>query len=482
MFCRPLSILMCVLSATLADFGGTQNNNSDYDYFPLNYRNIGSTERSNGIDSNDVELTAGNHNFNGATGSECGGTFRDRQVILKSPQYPRPYPSNSQCIYTFYSPFVCASEFHIQFLDLSLQTSPKCIKDRLTIGREEILCGKVIGIMKYRAKDGILRIVFSSDELIEDRGFKLLVTRLPCVADEADGDVPVATSTEASVEVFRPIEVQPTSTEQTVTASAAWNGVVPSHEFELPKNYRHPFFISEFQPSTQSAAGFTNNNWPLIPNYVPNNVLPIIPPFVPPHIPPISPGGFPQSPAASQPFPGLPRCCANSFHQKRFYLVSDGFPFGGAYHSDCIYHIQRNSPNICRLRIEFKYFLLGAPQQNPFDCTQNYLEIDGHRICGCKTGMVYASQWGPGDRVLRNVNAIGYEGNQGFILDVVQEECPFRLSAKRELHSPAIDVPNSRFLFAASDGDRCFFDYGQWLRLAADQLFQSKPVCIKTNF
>lgn len=475
---------MCVSAATIADFGATQNNYSDYDYFPLNYRNIGSTERSNGIDSNNLESTAANHNLNGVNGNECGGTFRDRQVILKSPQYPRPYPSNSQCIYTFYSPFVCASEFHIQFLDFSLQTSPKCIKDRLTIGRTDVLCGKVIGIMKYRAKDGILRIVFSSDELFEDRGFKLLVTRLPCVTDETDDDVPLATSTEATVEIFRPIDVQPTSTEQTFTATSNWNGVIPSHEFEPPKNYRHPFFISESQQATHTPTVFMNNNWPLNPNNVPNNVLPITPPFVsPPSNPSISPGGFSQSLPAPQPFPGLPRCCVNSFHQKRFYLVSDGFPYGGAYRSDCIYHIQRNNPNICRLRIEFKYFLLGAPHQNSFDCTQNYLEIDGHRICGCKTGMVYASQWGPGDRILRNVNAVGYAGNQGFILDVIQEECPFRLSAKREeFHSPVIDASNSRFLFAASDEDRCFFDYGQWLRLAADQLFQSKPVCIKTNF
>lgn len=470
MFCCTLSIFVCVWSAARADFGGTQNNYSDYDYFPLNYRNKQTTERPNAIDLNDLETTVRNHNFNAANGNDCGGTFRDRQVILKSPQYPRPYPSNSHCIYTFYSPFVCASDFHIQFLDFSLQTSLNCTKDRLTIGREEILCGKVIGIMKYRATDGILRIVFSSDELIEDRGFKLLVTRLPCVGEDA-ANVPSATTTptatEGIVEIIRPIEVQPIPTEQTFTQVSDWNGVIPSHEFEPPNMLRHPFFIPDFQPSTQ--APFTSNWANSIPNYVPNNVLPITPPSIQPGV-------------APQPFPGHPRCCANSFHQNRFYLVSDGFPYSGAYTSDCVYHIQRNNADICRLRIEFKYFLLGAPQQNPFDCTQNYLEIDGRRVCGCKTGMIYVSQWGLGDRIVRYVNTVGFRGNQGFVLDVAQEECPFRLSANRQIHSPPVDVPNSQFLFAASDANRCFLDYGQWLRLAADQLFQSKPVCIKTIF
>lgn len=411
-------------------------------------------------------------------GNDCSGTFRDRQVILKSPQYPRPYPSNSHCIYTFYSPFVCASEFHIQFLDFSMETSPNCTKDRLTIGREEILCGKVIGIMKYRAKDGILRIVFSSDDLIEERGFKLLVTRLPCSTEDAADISVTPPATEAIVEIFRPGEVQPTSTEQPFTSVPDWNGVIPTHELEPPNSHRHPFFTPEFQ---QPSSGSFANNWPSIPNYVPNIVLPIIPPFVQP----IQPGSLPQSPVAptaSQPFPAHARCCANSFHQNRFYLVSDGFPYSGAYSADCIYHIQRNNPNICRLRIEFKYFLLGAPVQNPLDCSQNFLEIDGRRICGCKTGMIHILQWGPNDSIIRYVNTVGYHGNQGFVLDMVQEECPYRFSAKRELNSPLISAPNSRFLFAASDANRCFLDYGHWLRLAADQLFQSKPVCIKTHF
>lgn len=465
-YCRALLIFVCVLLATQIDVGGAQNDTSDYDYFPLNYRRT--TARPN-----DLELTARNHNFNGANGNECGGTFRDRQVILQSPQYPRPYPSNSRCIYTFYSPFVCASDFHIQFLDFSLQSSPHCTSDRLTIGRDEVLCGKVIGIMKYRAKDGVLRIVFSADESIEERGFKLLVTRLPCTIESTTDIPPVAAaSTESVVEVFRPVEVQPTSTEPVIDSAVDWNGVIPSHDFELPSTYRHPVFGPDFQPSTPPpfVSNWANN----IPNYVPSNALPISPSFVPSTSSP----GWPQSPPVSQPFPGVPRCCSNSFYQNRFYLVSNGFPYSGAHGSDCIYHIQRNNPNICRLRIEFKYFLLGVAQQNQFDCMQNYLEIDGRRICGCKTGMVYLSQWGLGDRVLRYVNAIGYRGNQGFVLDVIQEECPFRLST----NSPVFDSTNSQFLFSASDANRCYFDYGQWLRLAADQLFQSKPVCIKTIF
>lgn len=483
MFCRTtrtLSIFLCILSASCADFGGTQNNNnnnSDFDYFPLNYRNFKTTVRPNYIDSNDLESSVSNHKLNDITGNECGGIFRDRQVIIKSPQYPRTYLSNLHCIYTFYSPFVCSNEFHVQFLDFSLEATPNCTKDRMTIGSDEILCGKVIGIMKYHAKNGLLRIVFSSDEGIGDRGFKLLVTRLPCLVSENAVHVSVATTTEEIIEIISPNKDQPTSIDQTFTSVSDWDGIIPSHEFELPKTYRHPIFTTEYQPSTQIPPPLTNN-WASISNFAPNNnVLPLVTPF----IPPIVARGFAQSPGPLQPFAGYPRCCANSFHQNRFYLVSDGFPHSATQRSDCVYHIQRSNPNICRIRIEFKYFLLSSPQQNSFDCTQNYLEIDGQRICGCKTGMIYISQWGLGDRVLRYVSAVGYQGNQGFILDVAQEPCPFRLSANREINL-LLELPHSRFLFATSDANRCFLDYGQWLRLTADQLFLSKPVCIKTIF
>lgn len=465
MFFQLLSLIVCFVSVIVGD---TTQSIDDLDYFPLNYRR----NQSNHIDTNGLDSSPSNHNFDAATSAidddnddgVCGGTFRDRQVILNSPKYPRAYPRNSHCIYTFYSPFVCTSEFHIQFLDFTLETAPNCTKDRLTIGRDEILCGRVIGIMKYRASDGILRIVFSSDESIEEKGFKILITRLPC-----DGELPPTkrasstTTTEKIVEITPPPQRgHPTSTENSLNGALHWDGIIPSEELELPSIHRKPFQPRTFQQSPQSIAPPLDG---------------VLPPFFS-----TNPRDIPaQIPFAGLPFAGVARCCANAFNQKRFYLVSDGFPNGNPFSSDCVYHIRRNNPNICRLRIEFKYFLLGAPLPNdgPFGCVQNYLELDGRRICGCKSGMVYTSQWGADDRLLRLVNSANYPGVEGFVLDVIQEECPMRLTRQNDVFTSSGDTPNSKFFIGGNSVNRCLLDYGQWLRLTVDQSFQNRPMCMK---
>lgn len=412
----------------------------DYDYFPLNYRK---PEFRDG-----KSIGWPNHKTIG----NCGGVHRDRQVIVESTDYPSPYPSNLHCVYTFASPFVCTSEFHIQFLDFELESSPNCTKDRLVIGSREVLCGKVIGIMKYEAPNGILRIDFSTDELGQEKGFKLLVTRLPCDDDFSTNSISSTSAappptTEPAFEIFAPVQVDdpfPASTPQ--PPAAPWNGAVPAHEFEVPANSLPSF-------NTQSFLVPAQRPFPAGPDTA----------------------YLPSSPGLQQPQPpalNVPNCCVNPFHQRRFYLVSAAFPYSGTQRSDCVYHLQRNNPNVCRLRIEFKYFLLGQPHESQTNCPRDFLEIDGQRICGCKTGLIYTSQWLGGDKIVRYSNTFGLSGNQGFVLDVVQEECPLKRSA-------LIRQPEPRFIRPFRDFNRCYLNYGDWLSIASNQFFLSKPVCIK---
>ncbi|XP_001654933.2 uncharacterized protein LOC5573893 [Aedes aegypti] len=132
---------------------------------------------------------------------------------------------------------------------------------------------------------------------------------------------------------------------------------------------------------------------------------------VPPFLPPI--------------LPGLPQCCRNVFNQKRFYLVSPNFPSYETFNRDCAYQIYRFSPNTCRLVISFKYFLLGDDRLN---CADAFLEIDGRRICGCRSGMVYTTQWSNVPKIIR-VRTVRnrFPNVQGFVLDIFQESCPYRL-------------------------------------------------------
>ena len=36
----------------------------------------------------------------------CGGVFREKQVLIRSPNFPNPYKKYLNCEYIFYSPFV----------------------------------------------------------------------------------------------------------------------------------------------------------------------------------------------------------------------------------------------------------------------------------------------------------------------------------------------------------------------------------------
>lgn len=201
---------------------------------------------------------------------------------------------------------------------------------------------------------------------------------------------------------------------------------------------------------------FPNHGYPHNPEFIPNT--PSIPPgYYPPsnprpwspisrfnvtkQLPQISPyppyGGYPQAPSA---YPGgLQQCCRNYFTNRRFLLVSPNFPTPNRRPTDCLYVIDRATPTTCRLRIEFKFYNHG----NDYQCFDDFLEIDGQRICGCKSGLVYTSQWGYGPKVIRYRNT-GYPSNgfTGFILDIIQESCPYRYETppgapiKRSDHNP----------------------------------------------
>lgn len=514
----------------------------------------------------------------------CGGTFRGRQTTIQSPLYPNNYPPNVRCEYLFMSPFVCKNEFHLQFLAFSLESSPNCVKDNLTIGAYESLCGSVIGIMKYEGDKGMLRIVFSSDASGESVGFRIIVTRLPCL----NGNVPAGYDDELTIGLGN-------GTQLTSTNDAQFAQIPPNpNEYPFGPNNNNndgfpfhgpngPPYNPQPQPG-QNPNGIYPNTIPFVPNvfYYPQYptgyqppVLPYVPPLnpancppfhnhppqSPPNVPPNYPSNVPSnypsnvpsnypnnvpsnypsnvpppqyppsnipdthwppqqypirsgiSPNAGQLSPS--NCCLNSFNARRFFLASPGFPNAEPpINTDCLYRIERNSPDICRLRIEFKYYFVGA-QDSRFGCPDSFIELDGRRICGCNTGLVYTSQWGIGPKVIRyvhNHNVPPSFGVKGFILDIIQEPCPFRQTAnniRNNQHPNGIQsssaevsyarVPNiefgtngdrkhniekanARFYYPNTNGmlgGQCIFNYGQWLNLAANQFWLSKPVCLR---
>lgn len=414
----------------------------DLDYFPKHYRNLNKSEKS---------LRALNSNHNDlSVGDTCGGLFRERQVIIQSPRYPNFYPKNIHCEYKFYSPFVCTSEFHIQFLDFQLESSLTCSKDRLSIGSDEKLCGQIIGIMKYKAMNGFLQINFTTDATIENKGFKLLVSRLPCTT--ADNEIEINFNERTST-VVSPITISPyTGEAQTVSYPPRLDPIgIPTsavgREQHVPSIPMKPFHHVENVPVTSNYKPVClSRRWP---NRVPHNNI-------------ISTRT-------------LPSCCINVYNQKRFYIISPGFPNSAAdNYNDCLYFIEPSQPNICRLRIEFRYFYLGNWQNR--QCTQNFIEIDGQRFCGCKTGSVYYSHWSSAPKSIRFSNVAGFRGEiQGFVLDIFQEECPIRLS-----HS-AIQWQPQHYQVSSNDPKRCSAKFLSWLQFNTNHALLAKSVCIRNN-
>lgn len=198
--------------------------------------------------------------------------------------------------------------------------------------------------------------------------------------------------------------------------------------------------------------------------------IPVIP--LPPFEPP------PTIPPPILPPNSLPQCCRNGFRLPRFIFVSDGFPSYTTRNSDCVYQIQRPSPAFCRVRILFKHF---AVDQDQFGCGASFIEVDGQRICGCKSGFVYESQWGVGQtaKFIRYRSVAGrHREAQGFVFDVIQEPCPYRLELAESFGSNKEQVHAKFFNQRQAPPGFCVFNLFTLLQIKMETLLVPKEVCL----
>lgn len=321
--------------------------------------------------------------------NQCGGFFKNIQNLIETPKINIDRPiCNLRCEYQIMSPYVCENEFHVQFLNFSLESSEDCLNERLVINHDEIFCGRQIESRKFKTKAGVLNITFSSKSFNyrEGRGFKILVTRLPCI-DSIDSEQ--LESTDADINII-------TTTDDPKCLKV--NSTVT---------------FSDHNSSTYGIHGF---------NRTVNSRQDIPPPTLPPIGPPIT--ILPTPPA-------FLKCCQNIYNQNRFLLISQGFPAFIVGENDCLFVIQKSSPNVCRLRIIFKYFNLQDRMANELGgCNNNFLEIEGRRLCGCKSEFVFETFWGyEASKILRLRTSPGqHVSAQGFVLEVIQEDCPSKLN------------------------------------------------------
>uniref|UniRef100_A0A1I8P2I7 CUB domain-containing protein n=1 Tax=Stomoxys calcitrans TaxID=35570 RepID=A0A1I8P2I7_STOCA len=421
------------------------------------------------------------------------GVYKTRQTILESPNYPDNYPAGTCWDYVIRSPFRCPTKFHVQFLDFYLEASKDCQNDYLAVGLENVdddmdtLCGQVVGIKKYHTPDGILRLRFYADESpwSTGKGFKLLITRLACEKEEVQRQLDDNEDDDDTVTVTAPINhLRPPQT-QIMDLFRNFTGQEQHQVYPLPPvfaiNYATPLpsppypaiggyylpsapavqqqnYLANTQNTLEKPCTTNNEQkqlqqqqqqqpqllYPTQPSYVvgsSNNYLPISrDQYV---------GSWPTSSylrAIDGNGRALDECCTSAFQQKRFYLSSPGFPrtiFSNLLpvnRRDCEFRIQKHSGNVCRLRVEFKFFDFGqsyhgtgsvegniglpAIASSRNTCTDDYIEIDNQRFCGCHSDNVYTGFWNyQGHKKIRM--RMGYSGipSSGFLLELIQEEC-----------------------------------------------------------
>lgn len=111
----------------------------------------------------------------------CDRTLQRDTDFLRSPDYPRDYPSNAYCVYTIRRSRSTVCRVRLDFLHFDLEDGIGCKSDALTIDSTgERLCGYKTGTYKttpFPPGEGELRIIFTTDHTTTRRGFDIKVTQ-----------------------------------------------------------------------------------------------------------------------------------------------------------------------------------------------------------------------------------------------------------------------------------------------------------------
>jgi hypothetical protein len=129
--------------------------------------------------------------------------------------------------------------------------------------------------------------------------------------------------------------------------------------------------------------------------------------------------------SSSQPNISMNDLCAKIYREEEFDLFSPDYPTNYPLNSFCVYTIQRLSPSICKLEINFMQFNIENSKSS--QCTADYLDVMGTKICGSLGSNTVKQFPFPMDRSYVNIvfsaNALRSENDFGFYLRVKQLNC-----------------------------------------------------------
>ncbi|XP_065350884.1 uncharacterized protein LOC135946550 [Cloeon dipterum] len=273
----------------------------------------------------------------------CGGTFLSPTSVLVSPNHPGPYPPNSKCLYKVKVPLLAPACLRVSIAHLAIRWTPNCVQDWIKIGEEQPrLCGGLAGEKFFRVEGGFFPVYFRSGSLAgpPQSGFKIIISRVSC----------------QSLIPARPPPGPPRPPAPLLPP--------PVHK---PNPYRWRWLW------------LLKCEWGGIKTLPPGHCPPPVPPHghQPPRLPPpLSPPwdtSKSEPPAPSMPGP----LCNRVTSAAEFVTVSSEWlpsvrEIGK--HWSCRLSVYKAHPDACELQLNLESLKL--------DCRQEWVEVDGQRICG----------------------------------------------------------------------------------------------------
>lgn len=288
---------------------------------------------------------------------------KKRQVLVFSPNYLSSYKFDGSCWeFVIKSPFRCPTQFHIQFLEFLVEFSPGCINEFVAISSDDD-GGTIVDVLCGQING--IKVYNTSYGILNiylqtDKHFEMVKSRFKLLVTRTSC-VDSATTISSKEMILKP---------------SLFNKTVRSRELSIDR-----FFEQKQKPSFQ-----------------------------------------PQ------------QCCSNSFNKEQFYLTSPGFPTTtftsllSTVRHDCVFFIEKSSLSVCRLQVEFKFFDFGIPNnlsgEHRNNCSNDFLEIDGQRYCGCQTGQtITMNHWDYGPKIIRLRMGYYQIATNGFLIHLRQENC-----------------------------------------------------------
>uniref|UniRef100_T1KQ91 CUB domain-containing protein n=1 Tax=Tetranychus urticae TaxID=32264 RepID=T1KQ91_TETUR len=292
----------------------------------------------------------------------CDLVVFDARFEISTPGYPYIYPNNADCLFSIRRANYNICKLRLEFVDFDVASSLNCESDHLDIEGERI-CGIISNntIREFDFHNYKIALRFRSGDYSSRRGFFIRGQQIECYDHNKSPPYP--------------------------SNSADF----PSYSSYENRNS----FMSSSAPLPQSGS---SGSYPPSPSHQARQTSQVTPLSGTINVsdnretnsssqPPINQQNI-QEEIDSQQTPvqqfnsfGSPSSCDKTITEGFFELQSINYPSRYLAGSKCSIIIKKANPSVCHLDLMFIHFDVGSGS-----CTNDYLSIDGERLCGSISG------------------------------------------------------------------------------------------------